>query len=512
MVNSINPSIVDSLGNTVNFNTAVNLFDPQLVVGGSSSTFTNFMNALASQLPTSVSLRGTFNTFANQYNPPQSTPAGSNPSITYTQGGSSGIFSGNINLTTPGVVTQTVTLNSSTNFDPNTILSGFLAQFSSNRPFSFDPSNMYPPEEYSYLGTFQAQFKAYIDSYYGNYASSQLSALTGQKTTLSALVDSNLDGTPRTGIDWTGVANNTFQGSSILAGLQADFNSSLGLYGADSSITGIWATPSSNSNAQASNWLNNFFANFRYPPNGASVTLSYFLGQMQQQSVQSVVTATLSALGPNQTIPSGMQQYLLQYQGVYNALFPNSDSAAQKAAFTATLTKFYQAEVRKYGPYVTPSQAFGDFVASMKSQYVSNLPTDFTSLASQNAKKTLIISDIYKLIASMVNSIQEIAAAQSTRLVLLTNWQQAYSRELSMIPTFLAATYSFLDPSVRTDLNGTFNQSKLTNMQTLQSLVGDDAKALQSNINQSNDAVSQQANMAQSLLQELNTILAAIFK
>ena len=48
-------------------------------------------------------------------------------------------------------------------------------------------------------------------------------------------------------------------------------------------------------------------------------------------------------------------------------------------------------------------------------------------------------------------------------------------------------------------------------MQSRQALVGDDAKALQSNVNQSNDAVTQQSNLGTAILQELSTLLSEIF-
>jgi len=45
-----------------------------------------------------------------------------------------------------------------------------------------------------------------------------------------------------------------------------------------------------------------------------------------------------------------------------------------------------------------------------------------------------------------------------------------------------------------------------------QAVVSDKSKSVQSQINQSNDAVSQQANLASSFLEELSTILSAIIR
>ena len=62
----------------------------------------------------------------------------------------------------------------------------------------------------------------------------------------------------------------------------------------------------------------------------------------------------------------------------------------------------------------------------------------------------------------------------------------------------------------RSDMN-TLNTNLTQRMQGSRQVVSDDAKALQTSVNQTNDAVQQQTDMATSILQQLSTILTSIF-
>ncbi len=65
--------------------------------------------------------------------------------------------------------------------------------------------------------------------------------------------------------------------------------------------------------------------------------------------------------------------------------------------------------------------------------------------------------------------------------------------------------------NVRQDLNTT-NGAYTEQMRSNNNLVADDAKALQTNISSTQDAVNQQSNMATSLLQQMNSIVTAIYQ
>jgi hypothetical protein len=149
------------------------------------------------------------------------------------------------------------------------------------------------------------------------------------------------------------------------------------------------------------------------------------------------------------------------------------------------------------------------------------------------------------LLVKMIESLQRTAAAQAQRLNFLSNWQKAYTDQMNQVHAFVAAngdaadTVAPTDPNtnqlapgqravnwnyqgglsggstqagqIRQDLN-TVNTTYTQEMQGNNNVISNDAKALQSNVNQSNDAVQAQTDMATSVLQQLSTILTAIYQ
>lgn len=143
--------------------------------------------------------------------------------------------------------------------------------------------------------------------------------------------------------------------------------------------------------------------------------------------------------------------------------------------------------------------------------------TDSTSLAPGNYVKTLILNDIFKLLIKVITTLQNVAAAQAERLNFLTQWQKAYTDLQNQIHTFIKNNGDGIsgggddNSNARDDLNR-LNSTYTQQLQNQQSIISDDAKALQSNVNQSNDAVNNQSNFATSIIQELTTILGSIFR
>lgn len=143
------------------------------------------------------------------------------------------------------------------------------------------------------------------------------------------------------------------------------------------------------------------------------------------------------------------------------------------------------------------------------------IPVSGTSLSEANFGKTVILGNIFNILLNMTTAMQNIAAAQADRLKVYTAWQKAYTDKMSQVHTFIAGGDDHLGTgdysSERQQLNQ-LNTGYIQTLQNKQSVVSDDAKALQSNINQSNDAVSQQSNLATALIQEMNTLLSAIYR
>lgn len=146
-----------------------------------------------------------------------------------------------------------------------------------------------------------------------------------------------------------------------------------------------------------------------------------------------------------------------------------------------------------------------------------SLAVDPTGLRSGKYIDTLVIRNIFFLLVSLIKSIQGVAANQSRLLKTKTDWQQAYTEQMNGMHVFVQGNGDAFGISTkdgsgdRQDLGSTV--SNLLEIQRAnKATIADDAKSLQSNLNQSTDASNQQCNMCDQILQQLTTILAAIYR
>lgn len=146
------------------------------------------------------------------------------------------------------------------------------------------------------------------------------------------------------------------------------------------------------------------------------------------------------------------------------------------------------------------------------------IAVDGTSLNSGKYLLTLTLNSVLDLLVGMIKSMQSVAVAQSNRLTFLTNWQNAYSTQMSGVHSFSTnngdayiSTTSTTFTNTRQDLNTT-NSTYTQQMRSNNNLVADAAKSLQTNISATQDAVNQQSNMATSILQQMNSIVTAIYQ
>jgi N-methylhydantoinase B/oxoprolinase/acetone carboxylase alpha subunit len=143
-------------------------------------------------------------------------------------------------------------------------------------------------------------------------------------------------------------------------------------------------------------------------------------------------------------------------------------------------------------------------------------PPDPTQLASGDYTSSVILNRIFEILLTMVTSLQNVAAAQANLLNFETNWQSVYTDVESQVHTFTqggGGAFSGSDSTSATHRNdmNRLNSNFIQTLQNRQSVVANNAKALQSNVNQSNDAVNQQSNLGTAILQELSTLLSTIF-
>lgn len=294
----------------------------------------------------------------------------------------------------------------------------------------------------------------------------------------------------------------TISTSQLAASLTTDYTGNLNANITPSDYSNVGFSAASESLA----WFNAFLASANSGITSGGV--ASFFGAMQNSltttaAIQGNTRSQLASVIPNAAD-------LLLYQSIFLALFPSGVDPSSGKVFTNVVFDYRQSMITQKG-YFNPSQDFAGFVNNLKTTYEAahplfqSLPT---SLAPMRADKVMIILNIYKIISTLLNTIQEVAQAQAARLLILSQWQKAYTTLQAQIPVFLANS----PPGVDTNLNTTLNANFRTIVQTNQAAVGDDIKTLQSNINQSNDAMSQQANFSTSLIQEMSTILSAIFR
>lgn len=143
-------------------------------------------------------------------------------------------------------------------------------------------------------------------------------------------------------------------------------------------------------------------------------------------------------------------------------------------------------------------------------------PVDTTSLAPGKYTRTIILNRIFDLIRKMLATMQNVATVQADRLTFLTQWQKGYTDVMNQIKVFTkgdttVASGIINDDTIRGDLNR-LNAQYTETLRNKRSVISDDAKALQSNVNQSNDAVNQQSSMGTSIMQTLSTLLSSIFR
>jgi hypothetical protein len=229
-------------------------------------------------------------------------------------------------------------------------------------------------------------------------------------------------------------------------------------------------------------------------------------------------TKSLNNLPPAQTVFKN-QQLVASYQEIYNNYYPNIGLTDQErtALFQQILGSFVQQQVSQKGFFI-PTQSFQDWGTFLEQSSGARIFGKDTSLHSIGSEKVLILDRIYRLLAMMVDTLQETAAVQSDRLLLYTDWQNAYTKQISTIPVYAAGQDNY--PGSIGGEDGTTFRSDINNLSATyqekltaeRQVISDEAKSQQTAITQTTDAVTQQSNFASSILEQLSTLLSAIYR
>lgn len=216
---------------------------------------------------------------------------------------------------------------------------------------------------------------------------------------------------------------------------------------------------------------------------------------------------------------------VVTYQTIFNNFYPayatpaiDPSSPTGETYFAQYLQRFYESEVVRHG-FFSPSHSLTNWVGYV--QDLAGITLAPTTRVPET--KTLIINNVILLLIQMITSIQNIAAAQAKRLELYSTWQRGYTSLLGQVHVFTDRSIDRLnyggeegDAKVRTDvrrdIQTNFNAAVTQRLTSQKDVVTDDAKALQSRVNQSSDAFNEQANVVTALLQTLSTLLSTIFR
>ncbi len=203
-----------------------------------------------------------------------------------------------------------------------------------------------------------------------------------------------------------------------------------------------------------------------------------------------------------------------QFVDVYNAYFPGSSSGA----FTQNLDTFIEQQESQNSGVFIPSQSYGNWLNYIAIQYSQSVggagsTTSTADDTNDNANGPLIINKIMSLLIQLLNTVQNMAAAQANRLTFYTKWQQAYTDLLNQVRSFTVHGPEGLSCGniVNQQLNPE-NQKYTSEIQARQQVVGDDAKSMQSTVQNSQSIAQQQGNTVTSFIQELQSILSTMYK
>lgn len=226
-----------------------------------------------------------------------------------------------------------------------------------------------------------------------------------------------------------------------------------------------------------------------------------------------------SVVNPNSTS--------VNFEDIYAAFFGTGNPSF--ASFLANYMKSVLYPTTGTPEAFLPNENIGEWMKKVQESYALSLTgsaAPLTSSVGESVKKTIIIDIVIQLIIKMIGILQKVAAMQSDRLRILTKWQSAYTDLFTQVPTFTQGDGTIFgrpntgpgsltskdEAQKARDQANNFNQTMAETIRSRRTVIQDDAKVLQSNINQSNDSANDQASTATALIQTLSTLLAAIYR
>lgn len=271
----------------------------------------------------------------------------------------------------------------------------------------------------------------------------------------------------------------------------------------------------------------------------SGVTIATALQQLSVTNISALppaAIAVLNGLGVNTS--TNVSPYQLQ-QLQYAFDNPNDTTVNPAVAAVVAAIKQQAATVVLNAVLDNPSSIWTGNIAGAQAGSGGPSSVDLDG----SGRKLNILNNIFLLIVQMIGTLQNVAAAQSQRLTFLSTWTNAYVQLQNQLHSFYKGNGDYVDGggmkndntiispdfyqkgadsagcgsltqanNVRDALNNTINANLSQVIQNNRGQVSDTSKAMQSTVNTTSDAVNQQSNMATTILQQLDSLLSAIFK
>lgn len=277
--------------------------------------------------------------------------------------------------------------------------------------------------------------------------------------------------------------------------------------------------------------------NYDHPSIGATgmglVSLPNHLAIIDAMVNQSIGDAakslvTLANSSSSLTALDGLNQYytrfaaVANYLQVYQAFYLNDIGGPGSGAQTALYNFIVTLTNDPNGDGLNYSQDFGAWFTAVKENYIAAINGNGSlalSAMGPSSAKVAIINRIYALIAEMIEVIQKTTAAQADQLKVLSVLQGEMTNMISKAPILTSSSDGELGDS-DTDDNQSTLRDELNSVITAwtdtiraqRDFIKSQAQTQQTNVNNSNDAVNQQASMATALIQQQSTLLSAIYR
>lgn len=209
------------------------------------------------------------------------------------------------------------------------------------------------------------------------------------------------------------------------------------------------------------------------------------------------------------------------FSDLWNSFFPTDPSG-----FLNQLSQFMNGHIQSHSSMVPGTLASDWFGDVTKKFFVANNLYQFDSTRVGNINDSSfvqILMRLFDLLSNMLGELQKMAAAKTARQLFDSKYEKAYTDLLTQVPNFTSGNFNQVTRGSFTKLNtdiarderqdlGAVNAKVTEGLQSYRSIAQDTGKQNLTDIQQVNESVNQQANLLNTILQDLSGLLQSITK